>query len=283
MIKQVSLKKGVRVLLIMLLSSILVGMAGTEVFASVNAKGFAVYRQGNFPNPSGHAGLVNKNSVEDSDAVIHIISGDEMYLIRKTSLSDFIDGQDFYGYYVPKTLKNLSSSDRINILSSVISKARSLSALNREALGYNLTSQLWYTEDTNNNNRVDITEISSMRCDGLVEYCYEYYGLSVYGENISVFDFDIRNDHSAPNITPKQQIKHYLQNCLGDIDGDLSVTANDSRLALRFSTGLETFDEYQKFVADVDGTTGITASDAQLILQYSTASITSFPADPFPE
>lgn len=251
-------------------------------FAATNAKGFSVYRQGNIPNPSGHAGLVYKNSVEDSNAIIHVIRGDDNYLIRKTSLLVFEDNQDFYGYYVPKTLKNLSTSDRTNKLSSVISKADALAAIKKDNLGYNLVFQVWYKTDKNNNGRVDIDEITSMRCDGLVEYCYEYYGLSVYGDNITTFNTSIRDNHCAPNVTPKQQIKHYLQNCLGDVDGDLSVTAADSRLALRYSSSLETFDKYQKFVADVDGDGSVNAADSRLILRYSSGLENTFPADPFP-
>lgn len=252
--------------------------------AAVNVKGFAVYRQGNVPNPSGHAGLVYKNSVEDSDAIIHVISGDENYMIRTTSLSVFIDGQDFYGYYVPKTLKNLSATDeeRAAILSSVISRAKVISTINKDTLGYNVVYQVWYTNDSNSNGRVDINEITSMRCDGLVEYCYEYYGLSVYGDDISKYDTTIRNNHCAPNITPKQQIKKYLQNCLGDVDADLTVVAADSRLALRYATNLESFDEYQKFVADVDGDGSVTSEDSRLILRYATGAEDYFPADPFP-
>ncbi len=265
-------------LLCIILSFVFVTMS----FASTNVKGFSVYRQGNFPNPSGHAGLVNSSNIEATDAIIHIIRGDENYLTRKTSLDSFIDDQDFYGYYVPEDLKNLSIADRTNKLASVIAKAQTIATINKNSLGYNLTYQVWYSSDRNNNKIVDVTEISSMRCDGLVEYCYEYYGLSVYGGDISKFDTSIRNSHSAPNITPKQQIKHYLKICLGDIDGDLNVTANDARLAMRYSTDLETFDSYQKFVADVDGNNNITAADAQLILQHSTQTISYFPADPFP-
>lgn len=250
-------------------------------FAATNAKGFAVYRQGNFPNPSGHAGLVFKNSVEDSDAIIHVISEDD-YLIRKTSLDDFKDNQDFYGYYVPDTLKDLSATDRANKLSSVISRANALSAINKDSLGYNLVLQVMYLTDKNNNGRVDINEITSMRCDGLVEYCYEYYGFSVYADDISKFDISIRDNHCAPNITPKQQIKHYLQNCLGDVDGDASVTPADSRLALRYASNLESFDKYQEFVSDVDGDGSVDTADAQLILRYASRLENTFPADPYP-
>lgn len=251
-------------------------------FAITNEKGFGIYRQGNFPNPSGHAGFVRTQSVDNSQSVIHVISGDVDHLIRKTSLSVFIDEQDLYGYYVPFSLSTFSESIQRNKLNCVISKAEALQAITREYLSYNTIYQVWYSTDSDNDGIVDIDEISSMRCDGLVEYCYEYYGLSVYGGNISSFNTSIRNNHSAPNITPKQQIKNYLQNCLGDIDGNFEVTTEDSRLALRNATNSEVFDSYQSFVADVDGDGSVSVADARLIMRYATGIDSTFPADPYP-
>ncbi len=55
----------------------------------------------------------------------------------------------------------------------------------------------------------------------------------------------------------------------GDIDKDGTVSASDARLALRFSVGLEDFDEEQQNIGDVDFDRAITASDARLILRMS--------------
>ena len=41
-------------------------------FASVRIKGFGVYRQGNAPNPSGHAGLVYAQNISINDPIIHV-------------------------------------------------------------------------------------------------------------------------------------------------------------------------------------------------------------------
>ena len=257
-------------------------------FASPNIKGYAVYRQGNFPNPSGHAGLVYNSNIDDPNSIIHVITGDDNdpdeddYLIHITSFDYFKDGQTFYGYYVPFSLKSYNNVNRRLILNDVIYMASLLKNINKNILSYNVLYQVWYTTDKDKDEIVDYHEISSMRCDGLVEYCYEYYGLSVYAGNISTFDTTIRNVHVSPNITPKQQIKHYLQNCLGDIDGDLTVTSSDSRLASRYSVGLETFGTYQLFVGDVSGNGYVTSEDARLILRYATGLDSSFPADPFP-
>ncbi len=55
----------------------------------------------------------------------------------------------------------------------------------------------------------------------------------------------------------------------GDIDGDGSVTASDARLALRYSVGLENFDEYQQLISDVDSNGKTDASDARTILRMA--------------
>lgn len=59
---------------------------------------------------------------------------------------------------------------------------------------------------------VSPSEVSSMRCDGVVEYIYEYYGFRVYGSSsdwdVSKASFDIREKHSRTNITPKKQVNY---------------------------------------------------------------------------
>ena len=55
----------------------------------------------------------------------------------------------------------------------------------------------------------------------------------------------------------------------GDIDCDGSVTAADARLALRYSVGLEEFDEQQLLISDVDLNNKTDASDARAILRMA--------------
>lgn len=56
---------------------------------------------------------------------------------------------------------------------------------------------------------------------------------------------------------------------IGDVDADGKVTAGDARTALRFSVGLETLTEDEKFRADMDSDGIIVASDARTILRIS--------------
>ena len=55
----------------------------------------------------------------------------------------------------------------------------------------------------------------------------------------------------------------------GDVDGDGQILAEDARLALRFSAGLEYLDEPAQTAADVDGSGLVLADDARQILRYS--------------
>ncbi len=67
-----------------------------------------------------------------------------------------------------------------------------------------------------NMSKIEPYDIASLRCDGLVEYCYEYYGYRVFGSDDS---WDISKPgstfhHSASNIMPKVQAQQYLSQVL---------------------------------------------------------------------
>ncbi len=255
--------------------------------AATNAQGYAIYRDGAGINPDWHSGYIYSSSFNASNTVIHVDNGengddaDTNHLINYVTLSEFIDNEEFYGYYIPHKFASSSIEEANEIKNNVIDTAKKLQERTKDDLVYNLTNQVWYKKDSNNNGKVDIEEITSMRCDGLIEYCYEKNNALIYGGNISTYDTSIRNAHTAVNITPKKQATLYMQNCLGDINYDYKVTAADARLALQYSSQTITgFDSYQLFVTDVDGSGVITAADARLILQYSSALIDMFPADP---
>lgn len=255
--------------------------------AVYKAQGYAIYRDGAGLNLDWHSGCIYSSNFSASDTVIHVDNGengndsDTDFLINYVTMSEFIDDEEFYGYYVPHKFATLSTAAANNMRNNIIATAKKLHERTKDDLKYNLAYQVWYSKDKNNNETVDIEDITSMRCDGFIEYCYEANNASVYGENISKFDISIRNDHSGTKITPQKQAKQYLQNCLGDINYDYNVTAADARIVLQYSSLTDTeLDTYQLFVADVNGDDVITAADARLILNYSSALIDVFPADP---
>lgn len=248
--------------------------------AASKAQGYAIYRDGAGINPDWHSGYIYSSNFNADNTVLHV-DNQGNHLINYVSLTTFIDEQDFYGYYIPHKFASSSTETTNDIKNNVIATAKKLQERTKDDLVYNLTNQIWYKEDSNNNGKVDIEEITSMRCDGLIEYCYELNGALIYGGNISVYDTSIRNAHTAANITPKKQSTLYMQNCLGDIDYNYKVTAADARLALQYSSQVENdYDNYQFFVTDVDGDAQITAKDSRLILRYASALIDIFPADP---
>lgn len=55
----------------------------------------------------------------------------------------------------------------------------------------------------------------------------------------------------------------------GDLNRNGRIDAADARLALRYSVGLEEFDDELKIIGNVDGGEKITASDARIILRMS--------------
>ena len=57
--------------------------------------------------------------------------------------------------------------------------------------------------------------------------------------------------------------------CLGDANMDGTVTAADARLALRFSSSLETYTDRQAVIVDVNYDSAITAADARMIQNYA--------------
>lgn len=88
---------------------------------------------------------------------------------------------------------------------------------------------------------------------------YYYYVVAVLDDGATVKSKTI----SSLDIVDAEYI-------IGDVNNDGNVTAADARLTLRYSVGLEEFDDIQKQAAEVDGNTeSISASDARIILRAS--------------
>lgn len=78
-----------------------------------------------------------------------------------------------------------------------------------------------------------------MRCDGLVEYCYEYNNVRISGPdsswNIALAETANQNWHNGllTVISPKIQAFTYMNSMVGDLDADGKIQSNDARTALR--------------------------------------------------
>lgn len=226
----------------------------------------------------GHSGMLYLNGFDNSSnnkSVMHV-SG-TTYVVKKGTKSDFLNDHKFLGYYRPT--KMLSRDDQIDIINTALA----LNAV-KNNIKYTISSQIDY-DDKNSDGKVSYSEISYFRCDGFVEYTYEYNGIRIYGAdnnhwNISIADKQTKSDHSVKKITPKKQAFNYMTNLLGDLNFNGTVSAEDSRTALRIASRLENANEYHYFVSDADGNGTVTASDAKLILKYASRQIAQFPGDP---
>ncbi len=59
------------------------------------------------------------------------------------------------------------------------------------------------------------------------------------------------------------------QNIVGDIDGDLLITADDAKMVLDASANLMSLSLAQMYAADIDSDGIITATDARMILRVA--------------
>ena len=57
-------------------------------------------------------------------------------------------------------------------------------------------------------------DIKSLRCDGIVEYCYEWQNVRIFGSDarwdISKNDQGNKDHHSGTATTPKKQAQNYM-------------------------------------------------------------------------
>lgn len=77
-----------------------------------------------------------------------------------------------------------------------------------------MMQQITVTSGLSTGDKISTGDILSMRCGGVIEYCYEYYGFRVYGNNtywdISTYSTDTIAHHALAYIHPKSQAQNYL-------------------------------------------------------------------------
>ncbi|MBQ1386907.1 MAG: hypothetical protein IIY75_08920 [Erysipelotrichales bacterium] len=161
-------------------------------------KGYAVYRGGVLFGLEYHAAIMYINKVNNTgNVVIHAKGTGEV--VQFGTWAAFKNGESFKGATKPAGV-SMSSTLAVN----VTSKAYAL-------IGqpYILNGQIRYSCPTSGS-KVDSGHITKIRCDGVVEYCYEYFGKRVGGPNGS-WDISINlsanyNAHDLFHITPRDQI-----------------------------------------------------------------------------
>ena len=180
---------------------------------SINAlssyKGYAVYRNG-VPFSSSpfnhHAALMYKNKITGGSSyssysstaqdVIHAPGPSST--VNKASWSNFLNSNTFVAACRPYTC-GMTSTNTLQFTT----KASALIGTS-----YTVLYQIDYTI-INDGSTIEPSQITNMRCDGVVEYVYEYYGYKVGGGsttwNISKNYTVNHQAHSGVNITPQTQ------------------------------------------------------------------------------
>ena len=290
--------------------------------AEVSAEDFAVYhdRAFNITNywhsgmmltdspENGYSGTFmlssgNSQTISNSDySVVHLSSASGNNNSGSTvgfiPFSSFVGSKTFEGYFTSVT--NPTVEQRRVILATA-------QKFYNYTLLYRALNQIDYTNHVITYNSTDVipSQVTKFRCDGFVEYCYEYNNIRVFGPAAnSEESWDISNNctpsrsvHNTGSLsTLSPEIQALNMRCkLGDVNADGTLTAADARLVLRYTADLITFNDYQKFVADVTGNgNSVTAADARLIMNAAaglegdgvTANIGTnagyrFPKDPF--
>ena len=194
-----------RIVSILCALAVLVTVFSHPAEAATGMQGYAAYRDG-VAVTQWHAAIMDKASSTDIYPVVHA-RGDG-YNVQFGAWNDFLNGNSFMGYYKPIST-NLTSAQR----DAVTATARSLAA---DFIGYTIWGQINYPVDNNPTGKttVGISDITAMRCDGVVEYCYEYNNIRIY-DNSSYWDISnwgpkCYKKHQLIGITPYEQAASYM-------------------------------------------------------------------------
>ena len=102
--------------------------------------------------------------------------------VNDDPFSDFLCGSTYFGANMSSSsTRPTSFSGRYNIMAT----AHTLDTLDP---GYPLLGLDCLDPKSGTTGRVDPSHIDQLRCDGLVEYCYEYNGFPVWGKNGTHYD-----------------------------------------------------------------------------------------------
>lgn len=163
-------------------------------------KGYALYRDGVLGNINDHAGLMDENNLRCFKPVLHAPGPGDV--VEWGWWSDFLGNNTFLGIYHPRTC-NMEEETR----NSFVLKAREL-----RGTSYTFLKQIYYTVD--GHTWVVPENITDLRCDGVVEYTYEWFGYRVGGGDsdwdITRNSSDTRSAHSGTKITPRKQHNNLL-------------------------------------------------------------------------
>ena len=176
-----------------------------------NWRGYAVYRTGNISFLYNHAALMHYNTITgganynnpqyySSNDVIHATNNTT---VSKASWNTFLNGNTFICACRPSGCY-MNTTDTVHF----IYKGTQLLGI-----AYSVLCQMGYTI-INDGSKIEPSQITTLRCDGVIEYVYEYYNYRVGGGNndwnISLNYTNNYNAHYGTSVTPTSQYNTYL-------------------------------------------------------------------------
>lgn len=184
-------------------------LAVAPAYAATGNQGYAVYRDGVFYNYTWHAAIMSLPHWNTN--TLPVIHQPGSGYVQYGTWSEFLGGKTYQGTYRPKTAP--TSANRDNFLYM----ARRLIDDN---IPYTSLYQVNY-KVSSAGTWVDPGDITSIRCDGVIEYIYEWYGFRVFGDDshwdVTRVGSSNKDDHSGTAVTPKSQ----AQSCLTKITSSL--------------------------------------------------------------
>ena len=228
---------------------------------------------GSFTNVSGTSYSFSNSNYSVSHLSSASNSSNSGATVLLASFSSFLASKTFTGYYISVDIPTLEKRQVI---------AKTALRFHNYSITYSALNQIDYAPKNISypGYYVEPTSITKLRCDGFVEYCYERNNVRVFGPSGDADEWNIyhnlttsrtvHNTGSLSTLSPEIQARS-MKNMLGDINADGTISVSDARLALRYSTQLETPNEYEAYVANVTGDSAdISSEDARLILRAAT-------------
>lgn len=198
------MKKMLRIFSSIIVVALMAAVFVTPASAATGYQGYAIYRDQVIIAGPGitnwHTGIMYDpyTSTSSIPLIHHPGSG----YVQFGTWAQFMDGKNFVGVYAPKG--GIISADR--------DKVRNMSyKLATDQIPYHPWGQMFVDESVfgTAQTRIEPRNITGMRCDGVVEYCYEYCNYRIWGSdstwNISKNNRDCFNAHNNIVVNPVTQ------------------------------------------------------------------------------
>lgn len=185
-------------------------LLSVRAVSATNYSGHAVYNAGGSLNQVmgyGHAGLMIATNTGSNNCLVHITS--LLRGVEKDTWDGFMDDSTFNRICRPQVSQSVFNNKKANVVNLA-------NRLTTQDIIYTLAKQIAYVDNPVGTIKYSPEDIIQIRCDGVVEYCYEYYDMEVYASPYYPDYWDISKignyalGHVGSDITPALQASTYL-------------------------------------------------------------------------